>query len=441
MVQVKTNPKTKLWYSILLGAGFLAASTALTAAEAQADSQAQADSEALFQEGMSALEDDKLKSAIRAFSKILDAEPELDRAKLELALAYYRTMRYENAQKLAQEVLDDPTTPPEVRVTVLAFLAQVKRDAEQFRQKNNLSSFAMAGLMHDSNINVGPTNANIRIGDVPLSLTQNSLKKSDNAGVYNIGVDHLYQTGKHIDVGETGSLLMWQTSASVYYRDYNNFNEFDLGIASIKTGPSLLNLRHWRASLQVGTDFLTLDDEALGWFTSVNPSITWQYRNGEINWDAIYTRRFYNRNIDEGRKGDYLSTGLTAGRYYDRRRVSATLGGRLIKFLANDDEFGYGGFQVSVGISSVTYRNGSVYARQRYGYYDYEGRDPIGQKSREENEYRSTLGLSHEFNEPEDLLKGWVANLFWERTQNDSNIGQLYSYTRYQGMISLSRNF
>lgn len=433
MIQVKT--KTKLWVSALLWIGLLAVTTAVRSAEDNPES------EALFQEGMDALEDDRLKSAIRAFSRILDAEPELDRAKLELALAYYRSMRYENALKLAQDVLDNPTTPPEVRVTVLAFLAQVKRDSEQFRQKNNFSSFALAGIMHDSNINVGPANANIRIGDVPVSLTQGSLKKSDNAGVYNIGVDHLYQTGKHIEVGETTGLLMWQTSASAYYRDYNRFNEFDLGVAGIKTGPSLLVLRHWRASLQVGTDFLTLDDNALGWFSSVNPSITWQFNDGEVNWDAIYTRRFYNRSIDDGRKGDYLATGATFARYFDQRRVSATAGGRLIKFYADDDEFGYTGFQVNAGISTVTYRNGSAYARQRFGYYDYDGKDSIGLKSREEKEYRSTLGLSHEYKEPGDLLKGWVANLFWERTQNDSNIGGLYSYTRYQGMASLSRNF
>jgi len=432
MIQVKT--KTKLWASTLLGLGLLAATTAARSAE-------NPESEALFQEGMDALQDDKLKSAIRAFSKILDAEPELDRAKLELALAYYRSMRFEDAEKLAQGVLDDPTTPPEVRVTVLAFLAQLKRDAQQFEKKHNVSYLASAGFMHDSNINVGPTTANIRIGEVPISLTQGSLKRSDNAGVYNLGIDHLYQTGKRIEVGEATSLLMWQTSASAYYRDYNRFNEYDLGVASFKTGPALLVMRNWRASLQVGTDFLSLDNEALGWFSSVNPSITWQFNNGELNWDAIYTRRYYNRDIDDGRKGDYMATGMTLGRYFDQRRVSATAGGRLIKFLANDDEFGYNGIQVNAGISTVTYRNGSAYARQRFAYYDYDSKDSIGLKTREEKEYRSTLGLSHEYNEPGDLFRGWVANLFWERTQNDSNIGGLYSYTRYQGMLSLSRNF
>ncbi|MFQ5644197.1 MAG: tetratricopeptide repeat protein, partial [Thiogranum sp.] len=112
MVQVKT--KAGWWVAALLGAGLLVATTAVVSAEENPES------EALFQEGMGALQEDRLKSAIRAFSRILDAEPELNRAKLELARASYRSLRYEDAQKLAQEVLDDPLTPPEVRVTVLA---------------------------------------------------------------------------------------------------------------------------------------------------------------------------------------------------------------------------------------------------------------------------------------------------------------------------------
>ena len=136
-----------------------------------------------------------------------------------------------------------------------------------------------------------------------------------------------------------------------------------------------------------------------------------------------------------------MTTGLSGGRYFDNRRVVLSAGARVIKLFADDDQYGYKGFQVNAGVSTDTYRNGSAYARAQYGYYDYDGKDSIAQKAREEDEYIATLGLSHEYNEPGDLLKGWVANLFWERTENDSNIGQLYSYKRYQGMVSLSRNF
>jgi len=394
-----------------------------------------------FEEGMAALEDDRLATAIEKFRNILVIDPSLDRARLELALAYHRTLRYEEAERLAQQVLDDPLTPPDVRVTVLAFLAQVKRDSEIYGQKNQFTPFVMGGFMRDSNVNVGPTTADIRIGDVNQTLTQQSLKQADNAYVLNTGIDHLYQSGKRVQLGERTGMLLWQSGASVYSRQYNHASDYDMVVASLNTGPAILMLRHWRASLQLQTDYMTLGDKALGWFHSVKPSMTWQQTDSEFTWDANYTRRFYHQDIDKDREGDYVTTGLSGARYFDNRRVVASAGARVIKLFADDDQYAYKGFQVNAGVSTDTYKNGSAYARAQYGYYDYDGKDSIAQKAREEHEYIATLGLSHEYNEPGDLLKGWVANLFWERTENDSNIGQLYSYKRYQGMVSLSRNF
>lgn len=416
-------------------------SVAVAADTAGQDDASAQELEAQFEQGMAALKDSRLKSAIRAFSKILDIDPKLDRARLELALAYYRSLRYDKAQELAQKVLDNPTTPPEVRVTVLAFLAQVKRDAEQLGKRNNFSGFISAGTMHDSNVNVGPTEANIRVGDIPLQLAPGSLKKSDSAYVLNAGIDHLYQSRKRIEVGERTGLLLWQSGASIYSRQYNHQDDYDLVIASLNTGPALLMLRHWRASLQFKSDYFTLGDRALAWFNGINPSITWQFRNGELNWDFDYTRRFYHRQIDNGREGDYLSTGLTLGHYFNNRRVSATAGGRLIKFFAEDSYLAYDGFEATAGVSTDTYRNGSAYVRQRVAYYNYDGDDPVVGKERDDTEYRTTVGLSHEYNEPEDLLKDWVVNVFYEFTKNDSNIGKLYSYERNQWMLTLSRGF
>jgi len=431
MVQVIR--KERSWIGLLLAAMFVQPVCAAPTENPEI--------EAKFKQGMQELQDEKLKSAIEAFQNILSADPSLNRVKLELALSYYRSLRYEEAQQLAKEVLDDPLTPPEVRVTVLAFIAQVKRDSERYGQKHAFTPYVSAGIMHDSNINVGPTNANIRIGDIPATLTPESTKQTANASVLEAGINHLYQSGKRVELGERTGMLVWQSGADVYWRKYHDHGDFDIAVASVNTGPAVLMLRHWRASLQLRSDYLNLGGHALGWFNGVNPSITWQFNQAELNWDTVYTRRFYHKDADSGREGDYVATGLNFSRYFNHRRVATTTGARAIKFFADDDQYGYKGFQISAGVSTDTYKNGSAYARGRFGYYDYDGKDPTFNKAREEKEYVVTLGLSHQYNEPGDLLKGWVANLFWERTQNDSNIGQLYSYKRYQGMLSLSRSF
>lgn len=435
MDQVIRNQK--IWFTLLLSAS---ATFTQPVFAAQGESP---EVEAWFEQGMGALEEERLKSAIEAFNNILDRDPTLNRVKLELALSYYRSLRYEQAEALAKEVLDDPQTPPEVRVTILAFLAQVKRDSERYGQKHEITPYLSLGVMHDSNVNVGPTDGDIRIGDTgdTATLAPSSLKKSGNAGVLNVGVDHLYQSGKRVQLGERTGMMVWQSGANVYWRRYHDFNDYDLLVASVNTGPAVLVLRHWRASLQVRSEFLDLGARALGWFNSVNPEVTWQFNNAELTWDGLYTHRYYHKDVDSGREGEYLATGLNYGRYFNNRRVAATTGVRGIRFLADDDQFGYSGVQLSAGISSRTYSTGTVYARGRYGYYDYDGEVPLFQKAREEKEYIGTLGLTHEFKQPDDLMKGWIANIFWEGTHNDSNIGQLYSYERNQLMLELSRDF
>jgi hypothetical protein len=432
MVQAITH-KTN-WIGAFFAAAILAGSGAVIAAEDPGV-------EAQFEEGMDALEDQRLKSAIRAFSNILDVEPELHRAKLELALAYYRSLRYEDAQKLAQEVLDDPATPPEVRVTILAFLAQVQADEEKYGRKSDYASFIAAGIMHDSNVNVGPTNAGIRVGDVETSLAPGSTSQSDNAYVLNAGVDHLYQSGKRVELGERTGTLLWQSGGGLYWRRYHEQNDYDLLVASLNTGPALLMLRQWRASLQFKSDYLTIGGNALGWFNSINPSITWQYPNAELNWDFNYTRRFYHRDVDDGREGDYLDTGVTFGRYFRNRDIVATAGLTAIKFFADDDQYGYWGGQLNAGYSADTWPGGTFYLRGRGGAYTYDGDDPLFNKDRTDLELRTTAGVTHEYSNDEDLLKDWVVNLFWERTYNNSNIGELYTYKRYQMMLMLSRPF
>ncbi|MCO6411888.1 MAG: DUF560 domain-containing protein [Thiogranum sp.] len=439
----------KHWIGMLAAVTFMAGSAPMVCAQDESSGMPprpgltplQQEQEARFQEGMKALDEDRLKSAIRAFSTILDVEPELNRAKLELALAHYRSMRYEQAQELAQSVLDDPTTPPEVRVTILAFLAQVKRDSERYGQKHDFNSYVAAGIMHDSNVNVGPTAAGLRVGDTDLTLAPGSTALSDNAYVGNAGFDHLYQSGRRVEVGERTGMLVWQSGASLYWRRYHEQNDYDLLVASVNTGPAVLMLREWRASLQLNSEYLTLGGEALGWFNSVNPSFTWQFDNGEINFDAIYTNRVYRQDVDSGLEGHYGAAGVTLGRYFNNRKVAATLGANAVTFSADDDQWSYTGGEVHGGFSAESWPDGTFYVRGRYADLYYEGDDPLFQKERHDKEYRSTVGITHLYTGEDDLLKDWVVNAFWERTFNDSNLSGLYTYKRYQMMLMLSRGF
>ena len=78
-----------------------------------------ADAEAEFKKAMAARDNGNVAESIAIFEAILSQEPSLHRARLELAVAYYRVTQYEEARRQAQKVLDNPDTPISVRLGIV----------------------------------------------------------------------------------------------------------------------------------------------------------------------------------------------------------------------------------------------------------------------------------------------------------------------------------
>ena len=76
-----------------------------------ATAQEAVDTEKLFKEGIFLREQGQVFSSIEALETVLSNNPALNRARLELAVAYYRALNYDQANQQAQKVLDDPKTP------------------------------------------------------------------------------------------------------------------------------------------------------------------------------------------------------------------------------------------------------------------------------------------------------------------------------------------
>lgn len=407
-------------------------------APSQAQEPAPVDeTEVLFQQGMEALEADRLRSAMKAFQSILSLQPGLHRARLELALAYYRALDYAEARAAAQEVLDDPQTPPEVRVTVLAFLAQVNRDAADFAVRHEFKPSISLGLMYDSNVNVGPSTDIIE--ELPgATLVPGSLEQSDTAVVLNAGISHRFQPGKTYPAGEHTAGFLWQSHANLYNRAYTSEDEFDLTVLTASTGPAWVVLRHWRTSMMLNVDRIWLGDDELAWFTSLNPAVTWQFNNGELTWDATVTDRRYDETGDAGREGTYKATGLSLGHYFNQRRVAAQFGARLIDFSAQDDQYGHDGYELLAGLVVKTWPGGSVYGRANYRDVQYDGDAAGFPVARDEQERRIAAGFQHDFRAGQ--LDRWVLSGGIQYTDNDSNIS-IYDYDRRQVMLNLGRTF
>ena len=425
--------KTSLSKSaLLLSVAATLGSSALSCA-ADADQE----QEKLFKEGILQRQEGNLFTSLEAFQTVLSNQPQLNRVRLELADAYYRTLNFEEAKRQAQIVLDDPKTPENVRLSVLTFLAQVKKDEEAFTAKRHVWEPSVSiGLMHDTNVNVGPSSDVLPGG---LVLLQESKPKSDDAIVLSAGVTHRYQSPAPIKLGEKAARFVWQSQANYYRKGYLSDDAYNLDVVTLATGPGWFVPNYWRAAVTGQADYIRYGDQELAWFTSLTPSVTWEIKNGEITWDAIYQKRDFSRDVDQGRDSKYSATGLSLGKVFRGGKLALQGGVHVFKEDADQSKFSNDGTELFLGANVVAWADGTVYGRasQKESKFDGLWDAPFSVK-RDETENRYEVGFNHDFKA--GRMDHWRLSGSYTHTRNSSNVS-IFDYKRDVTYLGLSRTF
>lgn len=395
-----------------------------------------ADLESLYKEGLYLRETGKLYSAIEALEAVLAAKPTLQRVRLELAVAYYRALNYERAQVEAQQVLDDPKTPDNVKLAVSAFMGQLKKDQENYSGKR--SSFEPSisvGLIHDSNVNAGPDGALLPGG---LVLAPGAVGQDDWGMTLQAGVGHTFQSPDPVRIGETAARFLWKSQANLFHRGYFDLDNYNLTVATLATGPAWIAPNKWRANINLQADYLMLGGDELAWYLSAAPSITWQTKSGEITADILYVNRDFSRAVDQGRDSDYASGGLSYGHLFKGGKAAGQLGVRFFNEDAQDKQYSNDGYEWFVGANFLAWPNGSINVRYSQKEASYDGLVPIFAVARDETEQRFEIGFGHKFKDGK--LKDWRLNGGWQHTDNQSNVS-IYDYQRNLTTLTLGRSF
>ncbi len=394
-----------------------------------------------FDQAIQAIDQDQLRTARERLTSLLTTNPSLSRARLELARVYYLSQDYPKAREEAQRVADDPNTPPAVRTTVLAFLAQIDADQKRNMSRHQWTPSIYAGLMYDSNVNVGPSRDIIDINGTPAQVLPGSQEKDDFAVVVSPGIAHTYNPGRRFEAGEQQGFFLWQSQANAYYRAYTDEDDYNLGILTLRTGPAWVVPGHWRASIGLQGDQIFLGGDNLAWFTTLNPNITWELsRATELSLDGTVTDRRYHDNDEDGRDGVYTSAMAIVTHYFNERRIGLQAGIGYADFNADDNRFGYDTPDFMLGVIVEAWQGGSVYARVNYRSYEFDGSEPapFAPTVRDEDEVRLAVGFQHDFRS--EALQNWVLLGSWVHTDNDANIG-IYEYDRDVVNLGMARNF
>lgn len=394
------------------------------------------DNDKLFKEGVFLREQGQTFSAIEALETVLSNNPSLNRARLELAVTYFRAMNYEQAKLQAQQVLDNPNTPENVRLAVEAFLAEIKRDHVALLASRNTWEFnGSLGGQYDTNVNVGPGGATLPGG---LVLAPGSTPRHDWAAVLQAGATHTYNSPTVMRIGETAARFIWQTSAGLYHKQYFNEPDFNLTALSVSTGPGLIVPNKWRAKLNLQVDGLYLGGNYLGLYTSISPTVVMQFRNGELTWDALVLKKDFDRAIDDGRNSQFYQTGVSYGHLLMQGKLALQGGVHVFKEDASASRFSNDGWEAFGGVNVVAWQNGNVYGRYSHKESKFDGAEPVFAIARDETEKRFEVGIGHGFRE--GLMKDWRLSGSWQRTENDSNVS-IYTYKRQLTGVTIGRNF
>ncbi len=423
--------------------GLLIAATSTSLVRAQtAPTAAPVQSE--FDVAMQAVEAARLRTARERLTSLVAANPSLSRARLELARVYYLSRDYPEARREAQQVLDDPNTPPTVRATLLAFLAQIDADEKIYAARHQWAPSLYAGLMYDSNANIGPsrdvidTGATVCTPAVPCTASQ---PESDLAAVVSAGIAHTWNPGKRFDAGEQRGFFLWQSQANAYYRAYFDQNDFNLGVLTVRTGPAWVVPGKWRAGLGLQADEIFLGGDDLALYSTLNPNITFEAgESTEVSLDGTVTNRHYWDAAEDGRDGWFKSANILVTRYFSNRAVGLQIGAGWMDFDADDELFSSSGPDLVGGVLWQAWTNGLVYARINYRGYKFDGLDasfPLD-GPRDDDEWRYSVGFDHDFRS--GLLNTWTLSGGWIHTDNQSNL-QIYDYDRDMVNLGLSRRF
>lgn len=390
--------------------------------------------QAIFERAINARDTGKTFEAIELFETILSNQPTLNRVRLELAIAYHQATRYEDALRELKVVLDNPDTPENVRLSILAYLGQLTSDERKPAAEHRLSYFVKAGVLHN-------TNVNITHGSGTSVITSNPVpdKISSAASDITLSASHRYLLHSPYDVYGAATYFEWQSQLGLSSLAYSSASDFNQGVFTLSTGPALIAPGRWRALFDLRIDQVSLSGSSLLTISSLAPAITFDlghFRNLTVE-SAISNHR-YTDAVNNGRDGNEFMLGSGYNQLLDNISGGLEVGLRVRSKDADIDGFSYNLTEVYVNGFSALSPQAVVYLRSYVRVYDYAGADPVALIARDETEASIALGYNRDLHA--GILRHWTFNLELAHTANESNVSD-FDYDLWLVSTNLSRYF
>ncbi|MDH5570668.1 MAG: tetratricopeptide repeat protein [Gammaproteobacteria bacterium] len=394
------------------------------------------DPEQMFTEAMQLRQSGQLTGAIELFETILSKSPDLDRARLELAVSYHQARRYEDAKQQLKKVLDNPDTPDTVKLSVTAYLAQLSSDEKSALKRTSSSIYLSAGIFTDSNTNLGPSNEVVRIAN----LTPDSAETSGSGSIIMASFSHRSRASKPFTVFDSLTDMEWHSQATAYSKMYTgDESDFNLSVIGLSTGPALIASGHWRALLNIKIDQIYFSGNPYGFNLSLNPSLTLVLdKDLEISFEHSITAKELSRSEDKQLTGTDSLYGIEASKSFNNFQLGILGGLRHHSNGAKANDLQSSGLELYLGAQMAITQTARLYCQISSRDYDYDAASTGYIIARDETEQQALLGMSHDLKD--GPLKSWTLNGQYTYIKNKSNI-DAFEYNRNILEVNLRRYF
>lgn len=176
--------------------------------------------------GSAWLENNEPARASLTLERSIQSNPNHAGARLEMGRAYFAMGDYSRAQS-EFEALQQLNPPAAARAAINAYLHEIEKRNNSARTR--VSGYLETALGHDDNINfaTGKSTVYVPIFNSDLTLTGDSLAKTDNAGIFGAGAELTHAAS------DTVGLFL---GADVKYRNFIHHKDNNFGTANLRGG-------------------------------------------------------------------------------------------------------------------------------------------------------------------------------------------------------------
>jgi len=406
---------------------------ALIASCASAQQRADESPQQIFERAIEERSRGDLHEAIRSFQTLLERNPALNRARIELAVAYYHSLNHRAALEQARLVLADPATPPAVRANLEKLIAQIEAEAAPHRFDGNAS----LGWIYDSNVSAGPSSTTYEAGGGVSAVDPNAARRADSGLLVSLGGSHRWLSPMRPGIGARDGALLWQSQALFNRLAYRHENDYDLQVITLSTGPAWISPPKLRAALPLQFDRMDLGYDHYLDILGASPSLVFGGPAGtELQVDALLQRRSYRRDSERGRDSRYRSSGLQVGRVIARLTLQGGL--RYSRDDAEDAHWDYHGSEWFALLAGTFAERGSAFVRYTRMHFDYDQPDPVALAARTDSERRWSIGTA--WRVAGTTRQPWSFGIAFLDVSHGSTVS-FYAFDRRQWSATLSGAF